>query len=437
MNDMQTFSSDLLGEAYHTLTHPSGLRVLVFPKDMATTYAMLGVQYGAAHIPASMPRGIPVGEKTPLGLAHFLEHKMFEEADGTSCDLRFAALGAEVNAYTSYDKTVYYVSATEHFDEALSELLLLVSKLDVTDASVRRERAIITEEIRMNRDSPFEKCYADLIRAMYQNHRVREEICGTEASVRSITPKLLRAHFDAFYKPQNMVLSVVGRVDATQIMRAVDAHFGAYTSAYPKPEILKCDEPALPANPYVQTVMQVPKPLFCIGVKVKDIPTDPQALFRRDLCMTVLSEMLFSRSGDFYNALFEAGEIAPSYAYGSALGEGYGYFALSGEGDHPHAVYKTFCQYIQDVKAQGLSREDFERSRRILYGDYVTSFDATEDIAQNLLTYAMDGVDLFSFIPTVESLTYEEISEFFEACFIPEQYALSVIASEEILQSKE
>lgn len=140
MNDMQTFSSDLLGEAYHTLTHPSGLRVLVFPKDMATTYAMLGVRYGAAHIPASMPRGIPVGEKTPLGVAHFLEHKMFEEADGSSCDLRFAALGAEVNAYTSYDKTVYYVSSTERFDEALSALLRLVSGLNVTDASVRRER---------------------------------------------------------------------------------------------------------------------------------------------------------------------------------------------------------------------------------------------------------------------------------------------------------
>ncbi len=437
MIDMQTFSSTLLGESYQTLTHPSGLRVLVFPKDMATAYAMLGVQYGAAHIPAAMPCGLPAGEQTPLGLAHFLEHKMFEEADGTSCDLRFAALGAEVNAYTSYDKTVYYVSATERFDEALSELLRLVSTLDVTDASVRRERAIITEEIRMNRDSPFEKCYADLIRAMYQNHRVREEICGTEASLKKITPKLLRAHFDAFYAPQNMVLAVVGRVNTAQIMRVVDACFGMCMTAEPKPETLKPCEPSLPASPYVQSVMQVPKPLFCIGVKVKDIPTDPQALFRRDLCMTVLSEMLFSRSGDFYNELFEAGEITPTYAYGSALGEGYGYFALSGEGDHPHAVYERFCNYIRDVKEEGLSREDFARSRRVLYGDYVTSFDATEDIAQNLLTYAMDGVDLFSFIPTVESLTYEEITSFFEACFIPEQYALSVIGSEDILQSKE
>ena len=437
MIDTQVFSSPLLGETYECLTHPSGMRVLVFPKDMATSYAMLGVKYGAAHIPAAMPRGLAFGEETPLGLAHFLEHKMFEEADGTSCDLRFAELGAEVNAYTSYDKTVYYVSSTDRFDEALSELLRLVSSLNVTEASVRRERAIITEEIRMNRDSPFERCYADLIRAMYHSHRVREEICGTEASVKKITPKLLRAHFEAFYRPENMVLAVVGQMRASQVMDAVDACFAASASATAKTETLKPCEPPLPHTPLVETVMQVPKPLFCIGVKVRDIPEEPYALFRRDLCMTVLSEMLFSRSGDFYNELFEAGEITPTYAYGSALGEGYGYFAISAEGDHPYAVYDKFCAYIRDVKEKGLSREDFERSRRILYGDYVTSFDATEDIAQNLLTYAMDGVDLFSFISTVESLTCEEISALLKSCFIPEQYALSVIASEEILQPKE
>ncbi len=437
MIDTQVFTSALLGESYERLTHSSGLRVLVFPKDMATSYAMLGVQYGAAHTPLTMPRGLPSGDQTPLGLAHFLEHKMFEEADGTSCDLRFAEMGAEVNAYTSYDKTVYYISCTEHFDEALSELLRLVSRLNVTESSVRRERAIITEEIRMNRDSPFEKCYAALICAMYQNHRVREEICGTEASVKKITPRLLQAHFDVFYRPENMILTVVGRIDTAQVMRVVDACLKGYTRADKVIEKAKPCEPVLPAMPYVQAVMQVPKPLFCIGVKVKEIPTDPQALFRRDLCMTVLSEMLFSRSGDFYNELFEAGRITPTYAYGSALGEGYAYFALSGEGDHPHAVYETFCSYIQDVRKRGLSREDFERSRRILYGDYVTSFDGTEDIAQNLLTYAMDGVDLFSFIPTVESLTYEEIVSLFEACFIPEQYALSVICAEDTLYSKE
>lgn len=428
MKNDRAFLSPELGERYELLTHKSGLRVLICPKKMSTAYAMLGVDYGAADVPVRMPRGLPAGDKTPLGVAHFLEHKMFEDADGASVDLRFAELGAEVNAYTSYDKTVYYISCTQRFEEALTELLHLVSELRVTRGSVARERAIIAEEIRMNDDSPFEKCYAELIRAMYRDHRVREEICGTEASVGKITPVLLKAHFDGFYRPENMVLAVSGRVTAEAVMGVVEACFGDIAPTGSVPAVDKPREPSLPAQPFVEMRMQVSKPLFCIGVKVGDIPTDPRALFRLDLAMTVLSEMLFSRSGDFYNELFEAGIITPTYAYGSSVGEGYGYFALSGEADDPCPVYDRFCTYLDEVRARGLSLEDFERSRRILYADYVTGFDATEDIAQSLLTYTMDGIDLFDFIPTIQSLTLGEITALFETCFTPERYALSVVA---------
>ncbi len=427
MTDHAVFSLPTLGETYHEVTHESGLRVLIAPKDMATTYAMLGVKYGSADTPKHLAHGLPSGEDTPLGVAHFLEHKMFEEADGASCDLRFAELGAEVNAYTSYDRTVYYISCTQNFEKSLAALLGLVSDLHVTRASVARERSIIAEEIRMNDDSPFERCYAELLRAMYGRHRVREEICGTEASVKKITPRLLQAHFDAFYRPDNMVLSVAGRVTVAEVMAVVDACLGHASAPTPAVGICGTQEPPAPYRTYTEMRMQVSKPLFCIGVKDRQIPTDPQALFRKDLCMTLLSEMLFSRSGDFYNDLFEREIITPSYAYGSALGQGYGYFAISGEADDPQAVYDEFRAYIDGLMARGLSSEDLERSRRILYGDYVTGFDATEDVAQALLTYAMDGIDLFDFLPTVTSITLAELTELFTSSFDPEQLVLSVV----------
>ena len=143
--------------------------------------------------------------------------------------------------------------------------------------------------------------------------------------------------------------------------------------------------------------------------------------------MTLLSETLFSRSGDCYTDLFEREIITPSYAYGSALGQGYGYFAISGEADDPQAVYDEFRAYVDSLMARGLSSEDLERSRRILYGDYVTGFDATEDVAQALLTYAMDGIDLFDFLPTVTSITLAELTELFTSSFDPEQLVLSVV----------
>lgn len=427
MKNSQIFQSPELGESYELLTHKSGLRVLICQKDVATAYAMLGVNYGSAHMPSKMPQGLPAGDKTPLGIAHFLEHKMFEEADGTSCDLCFAELGAEVNAYTSYDRTVYYISCTQRFEDALAELLKLVSDLHVTRTSVTRERSIIAEEIRMNDDSPFERCYAELLRAMYHRHRVREEICGTETSVKKITPKLLQAHFETYYRPENMVLAVVGQVNTDRVMTVVDSCLDSVTPTGQMPAADKPHEPSLPCRTYTELQMQVSKPLFCIGVKDSHTPCDPMEIFRRDLAMTILSEMLFSRSGDFYNDLFERGIITPTYAYGSSIGEGYSYFALSGEGDDPKLVLERFCAFVDKKKAQGLSREDFERSRRILYGDYVTGFDAAEDVAQSLLTYTMDGIRLFDFIPTVTSISLEEVTELLHTCFDPEKYVLSVV----------
>ncbi len=427
MTNKTLYTSPSLGETYEEMTHKSGLRVLVCPKDMSATHAMLGVGYGSADMPKHLSRGLPKGEKTPLGLAHFLEHKMFEAADGSSVDLRFAELGAEVNAYTSYDRTVYYISCTKHFSEALTCLLRLVSELHVSRASVNREADIIAEEIRMNDDSPFERCYAELLRAMYKNHRVREEICGTEASIARITPRLLRAHFEAFYRPDNMVLSVAGNVTAEEVMALVDTCFEAVAPSEPLTEKLSVSEPLSPYKSCTEIRMQVSKPLFCIGVKDQRLPATPREIFRRDLCMTVLSEMLFSRSGEFYSHLFEQEIITPTYSYGSSIGQGYGYFVVSGEGDDPQLVYDRFCDYIALVKARGLSPEDFERSRRILYADYVTGFDATEDIAQSLLTYAMDGMDLFEFIPTVTSMTLEDVTALFDESFSPEQFVLSVV----------
>lgn len=415
-------TSSLLGEAYTCLTHQSGLRVLVCPKKMTTACAMLGVGYGSADEPKGMD--------APLGVAHFLEHKVFEDEDGEECDRRFSALGAEVNAYTSYDRTVYELSCTEHFREALEALLSLVSRLHVTETSVARERDIIAEEIRMNDDSPFERCYAELLRAMYQKHRVREEICGSETSIAKITPDLLKAHFRAYYVPHNMTLAVCGDVTAEEVMAAVEKQFGEGKKAYALtacPPKQDCFEPIEPFRKRTELRMQTAKPLLSIGVKDSHIPRDLHEMFRKDLCMTILTEMLFSRSGDFYHRLFERGDITSVYSYGSSIGRGYAYYAVSAEGDDPDGVYAAFCDYIEALKRKGLSREDFQRSRRILYADYVTGFDSTEDIASSLLTYAMDGLELFEFLDTVSAITFEEIDAAFRTAFVPEQLALSVV----------
>lgn len=434
--EWKTHTCDRLEESYSETRLPGGLRILVCPKDSHTYHASVTVGYG------SMDRF--VGRTLPMGTAHFLEHKMFERdpalfGGSDSYDDDFAACGAESNAYTSYDRTVYYFSCTDCFPKALEILLSMVSDLYVTSSSVARERDIIAEEIRMNADDPWERCCAEARKALFGRHPIREEICGSEASLRHITPTVLREAFDYFYRPENMVLTVCGRVTPEEVATLAEGVMGAYV---PK-SIRPVDQPALtrirtiPAafTPHVTLRKQTAKPLFCIGIKDPAVPADEKEVWLRDLTMSILCEMLFSRSGDFYSELFESGLVSPGMSYGSLVGASpllparmaYGYYDLSGESDCPEAVFDAFLSFIRRVRAEGLSSEDFARAKRILYADFAACFDTTEDIASLLGSYAADGLCAYDFFEAVASITEADVTALFDRTFLDSQYTLSVL----------
>ncbi len=437
------YQNPKLGERYSETTRPSGLRVLVAPKDLSAAYATVGVNYGS--------RDRFAGGTLPMGTAHFLEHKMFERAGGESWEDIFSALGAEVNAYTSDDSTAYMLQTTDRLPEALEALLSMVTSLSVTKASVARERGIIAEEIRMNTDDPWEVCYANMLRGLYDpvktgvktgGNPVREEICGTEASIRRITQASLTEAHRRFYHPQNMVLAVSGRVTPEEVLAVADKVLGTEPPAKPWAVPAARRRPRDPIGVYrprMTASMDTAKPLFSIGIKLSDIPAEPRALVRLERVMTLLCEMLFSRSGDFYDHLFEEGLVSPGMAYGSSLGrpalgntgEGYGYFYLSGECDNPEAVYTAFVDHVNRFRREGLDRAAFHRARRTLYADFVYGFDSTEGIASSLMTTAMDGVGLFELAEVDASVTFEEVCALFEAHFVPARYTLSAVMPEE------
>ncbi len=437
-----------LGERFYEAHHPSGLRILVCPKDMSVTYAALGVPCGSF----DRTRG------EPAGVAHFLEHKMFETVRGGDAEKTFAALGAEVNAYTTYDRTVYLFSCTQSrqgsFDRALAALLRMTAGLHITPESVRREKRIIREEIRMGADDPWEVCANLLLRSLYRTHPIRGDICGTEASVGRITPEILRDTFAARYGRNGMTLAVCGQVTPEQVLAAVDACPGLRRQSARRKTAPPAPRPVRePAAVYRERALQDMrrdaggsgsgdepsgaglsgckpsgcKPVFSLGVKDADIPTDPQGMLRRDLCMCILSEMLFSCSEDFYNDLYESGLVTPGVSYGTSIGRGYAFYDFMGESDDPEAVYAGFLARVECLTREGLPRDAFERSRRIQYADYVTGFDSAEGIGGSLLSYAMDGLSLYDFLPTAASVTFEEVEALFRRTFRPGQYALAVV----------
>ena len=441
MSDTALHTCERLGESYTETRLPCGLRVLVCPMDRAAYHASVSVGYGSMDRFARHPKG--EASPLPMGTAHFLEHKMFSRdpdrfGGSDSYDDDFAALGAESNAYTAHDRTVYYVSCTDRFPDVLTSLLSMVSELYVTPESVARERGIIAEEIRMNADDPWERCAAGARTALFGRHPVQEEICGSVSSIRRITPAILREAFDAFYRPENMVLTVCGRVDAEEIFAVAQR----VMSGFPLGESLSVSVPSprvrtSPAafSPRAEAYRPVAKPLFCIGIKYPSPPAGSLALWRRDMTLSILCETLFSLSGDFYNDLFESGRVSAGTTYGFLVGSSprlpdtfsYGYMDFSGECNDPEEVMSAFLAFVGEVRRNGLSRADFEWAKRVVYAEFVSTFDTTEDVASLLGSYATDGLCAYDFFEVVESITYRDVTELFDKTFRDSQYTLSAV----------
>lgn len=416
------FTSPILKERYCLITHPSGLSVYVFPKQLTGTYALLATGFGSVNTQFTVD-----GREyhVPDGIAHFLEHKLFENEDGSDSFTRFSELGADANAYTTYNKTAYLFSCTERFDEALEELLRFVMNPYFTQATVKKEIGIIYEEIRMTEDNPWDRGFELLLQAMYQKHPVRNNICGTQASIRKITAQSLYDCHRYFYDPSQMSLVVCGDVTAEQVIAVVDRMIPQKRTAAEVVSVMP-NEPHTVEKPRIETRMQVSKPIFFMGFK--DIcESDPQKRLRRDATFTLLDEILFSRSGEFYNSLFERDLLTPSFTAGYSSAESFALNCVSGESDNPEAVVGEIGRYMARVFEEGIKDADIERCKRVLYADEIRAYDSTEEIANRLLSFVLDGAEIFSYPELIESITKEELTLALGALLADACHSVSVI----------
>ena len=428
MKTTECFST-LLKERYKRIDHDSGLRIYLFPKKMTSIYALFAVQYGSVDSSFSVD-----GESVtvPDGIAHFLEHKLFDCENGEDAFARFSAIGADANAYTAYNRTAYLFSCTEHFSEALRELVDFVTHPYFTDASVKKEQGIIAEEIRMYEDSPWERVYQNLLAALYHVHPVRKNICGTVKSIKKITPALLYQCYEAFYQLSNMALIVCGDIEEGDILSVVDEILPSANDRVRQAAVrILPTEPQNVARERIEARMQVAKPIFSIGIKDDAPPTDPTQRLRRDLCMSLLNEILFSQAGEFYSTLFEEGLITPSFSYGYSSAEGFAFNRITGESNMPDTVLERLRQYVTRMCREGLSDEAFERCRRALYSDEIRAYDSTEEIANRLLSFVFEGSEMFSVPHILLSISRAELEALMRSFFGAERYSMSVILPSE------
>lgn len=416
--------SSALGERYYQISHKSGLDIYVFPKKLTATYALFATKYGSIDNCFRTENGEIV--TVPDGIAHYLEHRMFTQADGSDITERFSEFGADSNAYTTFTKTAYLFSCTENFEKSLAALLDFVTEPYFTEELVEKERGIIAQEIKMCEDDPYDRCFCGLLEALYQENAVRREVVGTEDSVNQITAQMLNACYRTFYTPNNMALIVCGDVRPERVARIVNKTLPkSYTPV--RVERVYPEEPRAVATPLKEAYMNVSKPIFSIGVKDVDFFGEPAVRSKRDAAMSVLCEMLFSRSGELYNRLFEENIITPDFSYGYSISDTFAFVSVSGEAENPSTVLCEIKKYLCTVKEKGLSREDFERSRRVLYADYVKGFDSTDEIANSMLEFLFDGGDILDYGEILKAVTFEEVEALLQGAFEEDLFAMSVV----------
>ena len=423
MSEMTRFDSHLLGEHYYKIEHDSGLSIYVFPKDMSTTYGIFSVNFGGC-----AENYIKNGKKysLPQGCAHFLEHKLFENSDGSNADDAFSALGAYDNAYTSGERTAYLFSTTEKVNECTEQLLRFVTAPYFTKKTVKKEIGIIAEEIRGCLDDPYDRCYMNLLDAMYFNNPVKNEICGSEESISKITPEILYRCCEDFYTPENMTLVLCGRVDPETVKDTVDR---VILTERRNDSVALCsfDEPREVRSSYVEKRMPVGKPLFCIGVKDVNIPSEPRERYKKTEGMNILLHMMLSEAGDFYLEMLESGLLSPGFDSGYSSSASTAYTMISGESDDPSALLDKILCHIEKCKKEGLDRQDFDREKKCVYASYISDFDSTEDIAFALTSYAVDKIDLFEYPDIIDTITFEYIEELLNEAFDGRNITLSVV----------
>lgn len=396
----QVFESDF-GESYVKCEHESGLQIYILEKPLySSAYALFGTKYGSIDNCFSVN-----GEETvvPEGIAHFLEHKLFESEDGDAFT-RYAETGAYANAFTSFDKTCYLFKCSTRFYENLEILLDFVQSPYFTAATVQKEQGIIGQEIRMYDDSPGWRVMFNMLLAMYKNHPVRIDIAGTTESIAQITDELLYKCYNTFYNPQNMFLCIAGNVDTDKVLKMVESNL----KIKEKQELCRImpDEPDEIVKPYVEQALEVVIPLFCFGYKEK---LEQPLTLKERICTTVLMDMIIGDASPLYKKLVNEGLINDEFDFEHFYGPGYASIIFEGESQNPLRVAQEIKAEVARLKEEGLSKKLFNAVRSNFYGDAIRNFNSVENIAMDLVDCAMSGHELFDEIKCLKAITVDDV----------------------------
>ncbi|MEE1246791.1 MAG: pitrilysin family protein [Acutalibacteraceae bacterium] len=419
--NIKEIKNELLNEKYYDIDHPSGLKILVMPKEnYSSTYAIFATKYGSIDTMIQMKDGS--FKEIPEGTAHFLEHKLFESEDLDAFE-RFAKTGASANAYTSFDRTGYLFSCSANFKKNLEILLDFVQNPYFTQATVEKEQGIIGQEIDMYKDVPDWEVMFNCLMNMYHNLPVRIDIAGTHESIAQISAETLYGCYDNFYNLHNMVLSVAGNVSVDEVIEVADKMLKPVEGKMAQRKVI--DEPKEVVSPYVEEKLSVATPQFMFGFK--ENRDTPERTAKEEVTMEILLDMISGQSSELYRRLFDNKLINNSFGFEYFTGFGYSCVFFAGESIDPKAVADEIVKEIKSFRENGFDKAAFDRTKKKLYGRMIMGMNDVDGIANNMAISYFAGEDIFTDFEIYKTVTLEDVEELFKNTLDENYSVLSVI----------
>ena len=402
----------------------NGLTVMIIPKKgIQKKYVIWGTNYGSNDSKFVVP-GEENETEVPKGVAHFLEHKMFEQENGVNSLDALTVLGVEANAYTTNDHTAYLFECTENFYPALDELMDYVQHPYFTDENVEKEKGIIGQEIMMYDDYPEWKVYLNAMEAMYHEHPVKLDITGTIETISHIDKDILYKCYNTFYNPSNMAMVVCGDFVPEELMKEIKKRLidkkanGEIKRIYP-------EEQEDIVKEKIEQNMDVSQPLFAIGIK--DKLADTKERVRKHIAIEILLNMIIGKSSKLYKELYDEGILFATPSLDYEFARGYAHILITGQSPKPEEVFNRFKNTVEIMKKTSINSEEFNRIKKRIYGDYVKEYNDVADIARMFLADFFKEINSFDYLEEINTVNEQYVEQILKEIFDDKKMIISVI----------
>ncbi|PEM30858.1 EF-P 5-aminopentanol modification-associated protein YfmH [Bacillus wiedmannii] len=418
---MEKIVYEQLKETLYYEKLPNGLDVYILPKQgFNKTFATFTTKYGSMDN-TFVPLGKEEMVRVPDGIAHFLEHKLFEKEDHDAFQL-FSKQGASANAFTSFTRTAYLFSCTSNVEQNLNTLLNFVQEPYFSEKTVEKEKGIIGQEIQMYQDNPDWRLYFGLIDSLFVKHPIKIDIAGTIESISKITKDLLYECYETFYHPSNMLLFVVGAIDPEKTMDLVRENQAKKDYKNQSEIVRSFEEEPDEVNEKKKIIsMPVQTPKCLVGIKAINLKEKGEALLKQEIALTLLLDYLFGKSSVHYESLYNEGLIDDSFSYDYTEENNFGFAMVGGDTKQPDELEERLKSILLKTNYDQLDEAALERVKKKKIGGFLRSLNSPEYIANQFTRYAFNESSLFEALTVLESLTVQDLQEVAKLLLLSEE----------------